>query len=54
MRNMHCTDEFQEGEDVSTYQEMLDDGIQGEIEEILELGLDSPMKQPFGLSRIGQ
>lgn len=47
VRNMHCTDEFQEGEDVSTYREMLDDGMQGEIEEILELGLDSPMKQPF-------
>lgn len=47
LRNMHCTDDFQTGEDVSTYQEMLDDGMDEEIEEILGSGLDSPMKQPF-------
>ena len=47
VRNMHCTDDFQDGEEVSTYQEMLDDGLDEEIEEILWKGLDSPMKQPF-------
>lgn len=47
VRNMHCTDGFRDGEDVSTYQEMLDDGMDDEIDEILERDLDSPMKQPF-------
>lgn len=47
VRNMHCTDEFQHGEYVSTYQEMLDDGLEDEIDEIISSGLDSPMDQPF-------
>ena len=45
--NMHCKDDYQSGEDVSTYQEMLDDGMDDEIDEILSSGLDSPMKQPI-------
>ena len=45
--NMHCGDSFQVGEDVSTYQEMLDDGLDDEIDEIMSSGLDSPMKQPY-------
>lgn len=47
VRNMTLTDDFQDGENVSTYQEMLDDGMDDEIDEILESGIDSPMKQPF-------
>ena len=47
VRNMHLRDDFQTGQGVSTYQEMLDDGMEEEIEEILESGLDSPMKQPY-------
>lgn len=47
VHNMNCTDDFQDGEAVSTYQEMLDDGMDNEIDEILESRLDSPMKQPF-------
>ena len=47
VRNMHCSDHFQDGESVSTYQEMLDDGMDDEIDEILESGFDSPEKQPY-------
>lgn len=47
VRNMHCSDDFQYGENVSTYEDMLDDGMDAEVDEILESGLDSPMKQPF-------
>ena len=47
VRNMHCSDDFQDGEYVSDYQEMLDDGMDDEIDEILESGFNSPMKQPF-------
>ncbi len=47
VHNMTCEDESQKGDVVSTYQEMLDDGMDDEIDEILESGLDSPMKQPF-------
>ena len=47
VHNMTCSDDFQEGEDVSTYEDMLDDGMDAEVDEILESGLDSPMKQPF-------
>lgn len=45
--NMHCSDDFPKHEYVSTYQEMLDDGMDDEIDEILESGIDSPLKQPF-------
>lgn len=47
LHNMTCEDESQEGDVVSTYQEMLDNGMDDEIDEILESGLDAPMKQPF-------
>ena len=47
VRNMHCTDDFQDGDEVSTYQEMLDDGMSEEAEEIMESGLESPMNQPY-------
>ena len=47
LHNMYCSDDFQEGDEVSTYQEMLDDGMDEEIAEILESGLDSPEKQPY-------
>jgi hypothetical protein len=47
VRNMHCKDDFQNGDEISTYQEMLDDGMQDEIDEILESGSDSPMDRPF-------
>ena len=47
VRNMHCLDDFRDGEYVSDYQEMLDDGMDDEIDEILESGFNSPMKQPF-------
>ena len=47
LHNMTCEDDFQEGDEVSTYQEMLDDGMDDEIADILESGLDSPMKQPY-------
>ena len=47
VRNMHCSDDFQDGEYVSTYQEMLEDGTDDEIDEIMSSGIDSPMKQPF-------
>ena len=46
VRNMHCGDEFQDGDEISTYQDMLDDGLEDEIREILESGIDSAMKQP--------
>ena len=47
VHNMNCTDDFLEGENVSTYREMLEDGTDYEVDEILESGFDSPMKQPF-------
>ncbi len=47
VRNMHCSDGFQEGDYVSSYQEMLDEGMDDEIDEILQEGLDSPLRQPF-------
>lgn len=47
VRNMHCSDDFQDGENVSTYQQMIEDGMDDEIDKILENGIDSPMKQPY-------
>ena len=47
VRNMHCTDHFQDGEKICSFQEMLDDGMDEEIDEILKNAIDSPLKQPF-------
>ncbi len=47
VRDMHCEDDFQDGDEPSTYQEMLDDGTDEEIDNILENELDSPVEQPF-------
>ena len=46
-RNMHCSDDFQRGEYVCTYQDMLNDGLDEVIDEILESGTDAPMSQPY-------
>lgn len=46
-RNMHITDDFLEGYGVSSYQEMVDDGLEDEVDEILGSRLDSPMEQPY-------
>lgn len=45
VRNMHWLDDFQDGDSISTYQEMLDDDLNDKIEDILESGWDSPMNQ---------
>ncbi|MBR1707608.1 MAG: hypothetical protein IJ719_02115 [Clostridia bacterium] len=46
-RSMHCKDEFQEWDSISTFQDTIDDGLEEEIGEILDSGLDSPSRQPY-------